>query len=375
MRIALFTYEYGSTSRGGLGRYLEQLVPFLRGRGVQVDIFHLREHGAAEGAHHVSWLRTDAVTGTDEVIRRPLSQSTPTAPDIDPGGYDVVLCQDWMGVVASEGLWRRGVRLVYTCHLPLDWEANWREKIGCQYADQLEIYGLAGADAVIAVSFAIRDYLHRIHPYTRGKVHVVHNGIDERFSVARHPRDNAGDVAFVGRLAAQKGVHILPEVFGQLAAEFPERSFHIIGSGRLEDELREALQQRGIGSRCVFHGHVDSGRLAELFTRIDVLLMPSRHEPFGILALEAMDAGVAVVASDLDGLKEIIVDGESGFRVDPDDVAGFTDRVRALLADDALRDRIVRGGAARVEEKFRARHSTEATLAVLERVVATERAW
>jgi 1,4-alpha-glucan branching enzyme len=375
LRIALFTYEYGPTSRGGVGRYLDQLVPFLRGRGVAVDIFHLHEHGAAEGAHHVDWVHLDEAAGTGELIRRPLAHSAPTAPGLPADAYDLVLCEDWHGVVASEGLWRRGVRLIYTCHLPLAWEPDWRAEIDCQYADQLETHGFVAADAVLTVSHSVRRHLEQAHPYTRGKVHVVHNGVDDRFHGLRDASDGPGDVAFVGRLVTQKGIGVLPEVFARLAAEFPERGFHVIGGGRLEGELREGLAAEGIAGRCTFHGHVGPDRLAELYARTDVLLLPSTHEPFGIVALEAMDAGVAVVASDVDGFAEMIVDGESGYLVKPGDAAAFAGRARALLADDALRARISAGGAARVREAFTAAHTLEATLEVLRRVAAAERAW
>jgi glycosyltransferase involved in cell wall biosynthesis len=84
--------------------------------------------------------------------------------------------------------------------------------------------------------------------------------------------------------------------------------------------------------------------MEELLPLADVFLLPSRQESFGLVALEAMSAGVAVVASNVGGLPEVVADGKTGFLRDPDDEAGMAAAVLRLLEDDGLRSRMGRAG-------------------------------
>jgi glycosyltransferase involved in cell wall biosynthesis len=138
------------------------------------------------------------------------------------------------------------------------------------------------------------------------------------------------------------------------------------GDGAERAALEAQRAALGLDARVRFLGRVDD--VAELLAGADVCVMPSRHEGLGVAALEAMAAGVPVVASRVGGLPEAVVDGATGCLVAPDDASALADALGRLVADRDLRRALGAAGAARVRARFSMDAMAAGTLAVYRRL-------
>lgn len=217
------------------------------------------------------------------------------------------------------------------------------------------------ASHIVAVSASCRDFLITRESIPPQDVTLVPNAIDlRRFSPGVLQRDEvraqlglpAGSriVAGVGRLNPQKNFALFLDIAAQLAPRFPDLHFLLAGDGPEEKMLREKAAALGIAHRVLFSGYVADTR--QVYLAADVLLMPSRYEGLPMTLLEAMAMGLPVVASKLDGIAEVIGDGDEGFLVSPQDAALFVERTAALLADAELASRIAKNARAKIEARF-----------------------
>ena len=129
--------------------------------------------------------------------------------------------------------------------------------------------------------------------------------------------------------------------------------------------LREKAAALGIASRVTFSGYVSDTRL--VYLAAEVLLMPSRYEGLPMTLLEAMAMGLPVVASKLDGIAEVIGDGEEGFLVPPTDAALFVERTASLLTDPKLSSCIAKNARAKIEARFSVERMTSAVEDIYDR--------
>lgn len=171
--------------------------------------------------------------------------------------------------------------------------------------DRLDRYTAWLAHGVYAVSHAIATRIP-------GRPPVLNNFVD----TASAARSTGTAIAFVGRLSAEKG----PDRFVDLARRRPDTLFHVYGDGPLGDALRQAAPPN-----LVFHGQQAS--MGGAWQDIGLLVMPSRHEGLPMAALEAMARGIAVLASAVGGLPDLIDDDRNGWTVDPSDSEGFAERL------------------------------------------------
>jgi sulfoquinovosyltransferase len=141
-------------------------------------------------------------------------------------------------------------------------------------------------------------------------------------------------VVYVGRIATEKGLHLLPEIMNRLP---PNVRLCCIGNGPYEEELRSLLLPT---KRVVFTGPLQGRALSQAFASADVFVMPSPSETLGFVVLESMASGVPVVAARAGGLVDLIRDGETGFLVTPNDADEYANRIRQLQLDASLRDKM-----------------------------------
>ena len=185
--------------------------------------------------------------------------------------------------------------------------------------------------------------------------HVPH-GIDT--DVYRPDAGQPGDerdrpvVLFVGRLERRKGVAQLLEIAANWTG--PEVTFRFVGDGPLADDVAAAARS----DRVEYAGYVsDDERLASLYATSDALALPSYAVPgweelFGIVVIEAMACGLPVVATDCVGPAEILDDGETGFVVPQHDTDALAERLRRVVSDDVLRDRLGERARERAESAY-----------------------
>ncbi len=164
-----------------------------------------------------------------------------------------------------------------------------------------------------------------------------------------------------------KGQRYLIEAVPELAARFPGLAVVILGWGHLHHGLLDQAAALGVGDRVHLPGHRTDARM--LLDAADVFVLPSRHEGMPLVLLEAMDAGLPVVATRVIGSEEVVAHGETGFLVPPEDPAALGAALALLLADPGLRARFGRAARRRFRERFTQRRMAAATAAVYERVL------
>jgi glycogen(starch) synthase len=203
---------------------------------------------------------------------------------------------------------------------------------------------LSTADAVTACSRATLDEASEYCQVDLGeRGHVIYNGVRLRdFEVT--PLDaGVPYVLGIGRLVPQKGFDVLIRAFASLVSSFPHHLF-IGGEGRERASLESLVEEMHLVGRVRFLGRVDRAAVPPLFRGASCFVLPSRHEPLGIVNIEAMAAGVPVIASRVGGVPELMDDGISGLLVACGDHEALAAKLRSVLGDGDLAARLGAGG-------------------------------
>lgn len=219
---------------------------------------------------------------------------------------------------------------------------------------------IAACDAVVACSRALADDVQRCFPGVGRKVHVIHNGVDGKAcrAAARRadiPADLQGSrfLACVATFEDKKGQDVLLESFRAVARAFPELRLALVGrTGPMLASLRKAAAEAGLGQRVFFFPDWEHEGTLAIMAAAALFILPSRHEPFGIVILEAASLGTPVIASRVGGVPEIVDDGHTGVLVEPDDPAALTRAICALLRNPETAYRYAGNLLATVETRF-----------------------
>jgi glycosyltransferase involved in cell wall biosynthesis len=218
------------------------------------------------------------------------------------------------------------------------------------------------ADRVLVPSEATGEEIRR--DYGIGETRVVPNATGG-LEVAPDPvpglESGAGDLLFVGRLRIRKGVEVLLEALAALAREQRRVRLLIAGDGEQLEALRARAGELGLGNdRIRFLGRVRAGQVRWLLARTGALVVPSIYEGMPLVVLEAMAAGVPVVASRVSGIPEVVLDGATGWLVPCEDPPALARALRAVLDDPQEARRGGEAGRRRVDERYRPRHAARA---------------
>lgn len=157
-------------------------------------------------------------------------------------------------------------------------------------------------------------------------------------------------VGTVARLVPDKGIDCFLEMAARILAVRNDVQFFIVGDGPIRGTLQQRACELGIAPHIVFLGHRDDVR--DLMEAMDVFVLPTKREGFGVVFAEAMAMGKATVGSRIGPVAEVVEDGVTGYLVPPDDVQGFAERVLGLLADEKKRLDFGTAGRRRVERYF-----------------------
>ena len=377
----MMTKEYPPEIYGGAGVHVTELTRFMRGLdGVDVDVHCM---GAPRDEADVYVHGVDPELKDANASIKTLSTGLRMANAAAATDIDVVHSHTWYSGLGGHltGL-LKGIPRVATAH-SLEPHRPWkREQLGGGYdvSSWSERNAMEYADAVIAVSARMKDAILDAYPrISPDKVHVVLNGIDTELW---HPRPTWEEskeqngwsvleelgvdpsrpmVAFVGRITRQKGVAHLVKA----ASLFDDGVQLVLCAGAPDtpeiaketEQLVHDLQEKRDGIFWV-QDMLPKEKIQEILTAADSFVCPSIYEPLGIVNLEAMACGTAVVASDVGGIPEVVVDGETGTLVhyDESDPEGFERGIAAavnnMVADRDRATKIGQAGKKRAEDVF-----------------------
>lgn len=399
-RVAIFTNEYPPNVYGGAGVHVEYLSRALA-RHLPVEVRAFGDQDLALGNLSVKGYRPwDALrantdprfSGALDAFSRDLAMAS------DRLRADIVHCHTWYTDLAgfiAHTLWE--VPFVVTIH-SLEPLRPWKEEqLGAAYhlSSWMERVGIERADAVIAVSQETRTDVLRHFDVSPDKVHVIHNGIDLQEyrdtpaidALERHGVDPSRPyVLFVGRITRQKGIIYLVDAIAEID---PALQVVLLAGAPDTREIAAEMTERVSAVRAERPGVIwveamlPRPEVIQFFSHAAVFCCPSVYEPFGIINLEAMACETAVVASDVGGIPEVVVPGETGLLVhldlkpgtfEPVDPARYAhDLARAINQvglDPQLQQRFGRNGRRRVEAHFSWDAIAERTLALYRRLVA-----
>jgi len=164
--------------------------------------------------------------------------------------------------------------------------------------------------------------------------------------------DNRIIIGAVSRLRTEKGIDLLIRSFSLIAKEHQRVHLLIVGSGPDEERMKKEVVESGLSSLITFYGQTEWEKSMELLALMDIMVVPSHYEGFGLSAAEAMAAGKPVIASDTSGLKEVVIHGQTGLLFPVDNQYALKEALEELIKDASLRQQYGNCGKKRVETHF-----------------------
>ncbi|MEY2531624.1 MAG: hypothetical protein QOI96_1709 [Verrucomicrobiota bacterium] len=381
-KVLFLTNEYPPHIYGGAGVHVDYLSRELA-KTIDVDVRCFGDQRLEKGRLKVTGFELDTSGFTCPKELQSVFGAVRRCTDFNTTNIDadLVHCHTWYshfgGILAKLNY---GIPLIITVH-SLEPLRPWkREQLGGGYdfSVWVEKTALEMADAVIAVSGETKHDIERLFDVDPARLHVIYNGIDpdeyrkadSTDALKRYGIDGTKPyLLFVGRIARQKGIIYLAR-----AIPYMDPGFQIVlcagapDTPQIEEEMKEAVERARAKRPDIIwiQEMVDKETARQLYSHAAVFCCPSIYEPFGIINLEAMACETAVVASAVGGIKEVVVDGETGFLVpleqmkespfepvDPDKFSrDLAARINQLMKDPQLREKFGKAGRKRAVEMF-----------------------
>lgn len=384
MKISIVTKEWPPDIYGGAGVHVEHLVAELR-KLIEVDVhaFGAEKEGAITYDTPVELASANAAVQT-------LGVNLDMVGDFSQA--QVVHSHTWYANMAGHiGSMLHGIPHVLTAH-SLEPRRPWKaEQLagGYRISSWAERTAYLAADAIIAVSNGMRNDILECYPdVDPAKVHVVYNGIDtqtitrvtDTSALVKHGIDpDRPYVLFVGRITRQKGIMHLLRAAEQLPSDI---ALVLCASSPDTPELGQEVSDqidKLSATRTGVHWLKDQlprPELVQVLSHATVFACPSIYEPLGIVNLEAMACEVPVVASDVGGIPEVVVDGITGTLVHYDEhdttafEAGIAKALSLVVADPELAQRMGQAGRQRAVEEFGWDRIAQETIAIYQKVIS-----
>jgi len=366
-RVLLLTWEYPPVIEGGLARHVRKLAEALVRQGAAVDVLtrglgieprranagpEIRGGVSVHRVREPSWPRDldRFVAWVARMNEDMLAAGEALAQEYS---YDLIHGHDWLVAEASATLADR-LELPYitTIHATEHGRhQGWVADPPQSHIHALERRMARRADAVIVCSYYMRGHVADIFGIDERRVAVIPNGVDpselrptgdlaalrEKFAA---PHEKL--VLLVGRLVYEKGFQLALDALPAVIEQVGDVRFLVAGSGTHEAELKAQAERLGLMRHGTFVGWIGDDVLHSLYRIVDLCVVPSIYEPFGLVALEAMASGCPCIVADTGGLREVVPLGERvGLRFNGGDAAHLGVMIERLLVDGELRDRLV----------------------------------
>ena len=352
MRIAMFSWEsLHSIFLGGLGVHVTELAAGLQRRGHEVHVITRRKstqnaYDLIDGVHYHrvdhEVKEGDFVTTMDKMCQAMANKFADITGMV--GHFDLLHAHDWLtGNAMKYSMQRFGTKGILSMHSTeygrdgnVFYDGFAREVRDC------EAEACFHADQIICVSGFLAEEVERIYAVPHSKIHVVPNGvnyhafdglIDPAAIKAKYGIAPMAPTVFsAGRMSLQKGMDMLVEAVPMVLASYPETKFIISGSGPEKDHVVQVAREIGAMDNIIFLESLPRQDYIDLMRAVDVVAVPSRNEPFGIVVLEAWAAGKPVVCTTAGGPREFVWHNVNGFLVDANP-GGLAHGLGSLLAD------------------------------------------
>lgn len=188
----------------------------------------------------------------------------------------------------------------------------------------------------------------------RKRVAVIPHGVDDEvFNTKKAISEINYNIAFVGFVAPNKGADLLFPIMQRVLLKYPAAHLHIIGYGPLEDEIKNQFSRQGFGNNLTLTGQVPPHKVAEILTKSDIFLLPTRIEGFGLAIVEAMMCGVLPVVTKLAGITDTIVyHNETGLLIDNENIDGFASAVIESFSNPVRLAKMTKAAQQTAQKRF-----------------------
>ena len=370
MKILMLTWEYPPRVVGGIARVVYDLSRTLLKDGHDVTVITYKDGDAPyfEDDKGVKVYRVDNYminpnNFIDWIMQLNFSLIAKANEIIaEQGNFDVIHAHDWLVAYAAKTLKNSyNIPLVATIHAT---EAGRNKGIYDEtqrYINDTEWLLTYEASEVIVNSNFMKGDIQRLFGLPFEKINVVPNGINlTAFSGVerdydfrrQYAADNEKIILFMGRLVYEKGVQHLISAMPKIIQNYNDVKLIVAGKGGMLDELKAQVDGMGLSNKVYFTGYLNAKQVTKMYKCADVSVFPSTYEPFGIVALEAMLAGVPTVVSDIGGLNEIVEHGENGMKSYAGNPNSIADSIIELLYNPQLCDKIVKKAKAKVKNEY-----------------------
>ena len=381
LNIVYFVNDYPPRIEGGIGRFVHALAESVAFYGHQVHVVtqspynydtvdfengvwvhritmkHYPDHMLLNlpfNAKHISIARLEKLYSYYEelvAIHNKYPVDIVQTPIWDCLGYFVLLDKRFKNVVS-----------LHTTMMSVWNDINPKPNEVLFYLD-LEKDMLKRADYLLSNSKAIEKTVNSYYDNVcEGKTRLIPHGLsDMSKGIVSVKKTDEIEILFLGRLEHRKGIDVLLQSVPDLCDLYPNLIFRFIGNDQIfipntdityKEKFFNNPKNKKYQNQMIFEGVVDEKRIKEAYASCDIFVSPSRYESFGLIFLEAMMFSKPVVGCDVGGMPEVIIDGETGLLVEPENSKSLTHALIKLIEDKQLRERMGIAGKKRYEEKF-----------------------
>ena len=370
MKILMLTWEYPPRIVGGIARVVHDLskrmikdghdvtvvtyrdgdTPYFENdKGVKVyrvDNYNIRPNNFIEW---IMQLNFNMVEKASEIINK-------------EGNFDVIHAHDWLVANSAKTLKHAyNIPIVATIHATESGRNSGIHDETQRYINDTEWMLTYEATEVIVNSNFMKGHIQGLFGLPFDKINVVpnginltnFNGIERDYEFRRqYALDNEKIILYVGRLVYEKGIQHLISSMPKILNGYNDAKLIIAGKGGMIDELKAQVKAMNIENKVYFTGYLNSKQVQKMYKCADIAVFPSTYEPFGIVALEAMLAGVPTVVSDVGGLNEIVEHGVTGMKSYAGNSNSIADSILSLLYDHQLANTVSKNAKAKVKELY-----------------------
>ena len=370
MKILMLTWEYPPRIVGGIARVVHDLSKRLIKDGHEITVITYKEGNVPyyENDKGVDVYRVDNYminpnNFIDWIMQLNFNMIAKANELIAKGEkFDVIHAHDWLVAYAAKTLKNSyDMPLVSTIHATESGRNSGIHDEVQRYINDTEWMLTYESSEVIVNSKYMKNELQRLFGLPYEKINVVANGInstaysgvEKDYEFRRqYAADNEKIILFMGRLVYEKGVQHLISAMPKILENYHDAKLVIGGKGGMTDELKAQVESMGLGQKVYFTGYLNSKQVSKMYKCADISVFPSTYEPFGIVALEAMLAGIPTVVSDIGGLNEIVEHGVDGMKSYAGNPNSLADSILTLLFNPELCEKISKKARAKVKNEY-----------------------